>query len=140
MKQTMKDPVCGMSVQTERGLTALYRDQTIYFCSEYCQNKLLAQPEQYVAALVTPIHEEANENRRVAYFSMEVAVGARMPTYSGGLGVLAGDTLKSCADLRVPVVGVTLLYRKGYFDQKFDEWGGSWSGRSSGIRLTSSSF
>lgn len=55
---------------------------------------------------------------------MEVAVGASMPTYSGGLGVLAGDTLKSCADLRVPVVGVTLLYRKGYFEQSLDRQGG----------------
>jgi starch phosphorylase len=128
MKQTMKDPVCGMTVQTERGLTALYGDQTIYFCSEYCQNKFLAQPERYVAALVTPSHEEAKEHRRVAYFSMEVAVGSSMPTYSGGLGVLAGDTLKSCADLRVPVVGMTLLFRKGYFDQKFDQWGGQQEG------------
>src|SRR5215831_2378028 len=65
----------------------------------------------------------AKENRRVAYFSMEVAVGARMPTYSGCLGVLAGDTLKSCTDLRVPVVAVSLLYRKGYFDRQLDERG-----------------
>ena len=54
---------------------------------------------------------------------MEVAIGPGMPTYSGGLGVLAGDTLKSCADLRVPVVGVTLLFREGYFDQGLDEAG-----------------
>ena len=46
------------------------------------------------------------------------------PTYSGGLGVLAGDTLKTCADLHVPVVGVTLLYRKGYFEQSLDRQGG----------------
>lgn len=124
MNGTMKDPVCGMTVQMERGLTSLYHDQTIYFCSEYCRGKFLAQPERYFAALVTPSYDEAKEHRRVAYFSMEVAVGSSMPTYSGGLGVLAGDTLKSCADLRVPVVGMTLLFRQGYFDQKFDQWGG----------------
>jgi starch phosphorylase len=51
----------------------------------------------------------------VAYFSMEIGLVAGMPTYAGGLGVLAGDTLRSAADLGVPMVGVTLLHRKGYF-------------------------
>lgn len=59
----------------------------------------------------------------VAYFSMEIAVDAAMPTYAGGLGVLAGDTLRSCADLGVPVVAVTLLHRKGYLTQSFDSSG-----------------
>lgn len=61
--------------------------------------------------------------RSIAYFSMEIAIEPRIPTYSGGLGVLAGDTLRSCADLNVPVVAVTLLYEKGYFNQKLDEQG-----------------
>ena len=52
---------------------------------------------------------------RVAYFSVEIALSPSMPTYSGGLGVLAGDTIRSCADLGVKVVAVTLLHRKGYF-------------------------
>jgi starch phosphorylase len=51
----------------------------------------------------------------IAYFSMEICLERSMPTYSGGLGVLAGDTLRSAADLAVPVVAVTLLHRKGYF-------------------------
>ncbi len=55
---------------------------------------------------------------QVAYFSMEIALDAGMPTYSGGLGVLAGDTLRSAADLGIPVVAVTLLHRKGYFRQR----------------------
>ena len=59
--------------------------------------------------------------RTVAYFSMEVGLKASIPTYSGGLGVLAGDILKSAADLGVPIVGVTLLYRKGYFRQSFED-------------------
>lgn len=56
--------------------------------------------------------------RNVAYFSMEIGVSQNLPTYSGGLGILAGDILKSAADLGVPMVGVTLLYRKGYFRQE----------------------
>ena len=51
---------------------------------------------------------------------MEMALHPDIPTYSGGLGVLAGDTLRSCADLEVPIVGVTLLYRQGHFRQKLD--------------------
>lgn len=58
--------------------------------------------------------------RRIAYFSMEIAVDPSLPTYAGGLGVLAGDLLRSAADLGVPIVGVTLLCRKGYFRQKLD--------------------
>jgi len=61
-----------------------------------------------------------NEQRTIAYFSMEVGVEPAMPTYSGGLGVLAGDTIRSAADLRVSMVAVTLLYRKGYFRQKLE--------------------
>ncbi len=60
---------------------------------------------------------------RVAYFSMEIALNPAMPTYSGGLGILAGDTLRSAADLGVPLVAVSLVHRKGYFRQRLDEQG-----------------
>src|SRR5918999_3094395 len=60
---------------------------------------------------------------RVAYFSMEIALEQTLPTYSGGLGVLAGDTLRSAADLALPVVGVTLAHRRGYFRQHLDTHG-----------------
>lgn len=59
----------------------------------------------------------------VAYFSMDVAIDSGIPTYSGGLGVLAGDTLRSAADLGVPMVALTLAHRKGYFDQRLDAKG-----------------
>jgi starch phosphorylase len=59
----------------------------------------------------------------IAYFTMEVGLDTAMPTYSGGLGVLAGDTLKAAADLGLPLIGVTLLHRKGYFRQHLDEEG-----------------
>ncbi len=60
----------------------------------------------------------------IAYFSMEIALTDSIPTYSGGLGVLAGDTLRSAADLLLPFVAVTLLSRKGYFRQELtpDGW------------------
>jgi starch phosphorylase len=59
----------------------------------------------------------------IAYFSMEVGVDPAMHTYSGGLGVLSGDTLRAAADLGVPVVAVTLLHRRGYFRQHLDRVG-----------------
>jgi starch phosphorylase len=61
--------------------------------------------------------------RFVAYFSMEIALENAMPSYSGGLGVLAGDTIRAAADIRLPMVGVSLLYRKGYFRQLLGEDG-----------------
>ncbi len=68
-------------------------------------------------------HGKNNGKPKIAYFSMEIGIDERIPTYSGGLGVLAGDTLKSCADLNVPIVGVTLLSENGYFYQKIDDEG-----------------
>lgn len=61
--------------------------------------------------------------RIVAYFTMEIGLDPRIPTYSGGLGILAGDTLKAAAALSVPIIGVTLLNEKGYFRQVLDEEG-----------------
>ena len=66
-------------------------------------------------ALATP--------RTIAYFSMEIGLEASIPTYSGGLGVLAGDTLRAAADMGLPMVAVTLLHRKGYFRQRLDDQG-----------------
>jgi len=61
--------------------------------------------------------------RFIAYFSMEIALENAMPSYSGGLGVLAGDTIRAAADLRLPMVAVSLLYRKGFFTQRLSEDG-----------------
>lgn len=59
----------------------------------------------------------------VAYFSMEIAIAPEMPTYSGGLGILAGDTMRSAADLGLGLCAVTLLHRQGYFRQHLDAQG-----------------
>ncbi|MDD5306709.1 MAG: alpha-glucan family phosphorylase [Deltaproteobacteria bacterium] len=58
-----------------------------------------------------------------AYFSMEFCLHESLPIYSGGLGVLAGDHLKSASDLSIPLVGVGLLYKQGYFEQRIDRDG-----------------
>ncbi len=63
------------------------------------------------------VPNEGGELMKVAYFSMEIGISGNIPSYSGGLGILAGDHLKSCADLAIPLVGVTLLYKRGYFVQ-----------------------
>jgi starch phosphorylase len=60
---------------------------------------------------------------RIAYFSAEIGVSSSLPTYSGGLGVLAGDHIKAAADLELPLCAVTLLYKEGYFKQRVDEEG-----------------
>ncbi|HET6371631.1 MAG TPA: alpha-glucan family phosphorylase [Nitrospiria bacterium] len=64
--------------------------------------------------------DEFTQESRIAYFSMEIAIRSDIPTYSGGLGVLAGDTVRSAADLELPMVGVSLVSRAGYFRQEID--------------------
>jgi len=63
------------------------------------------------------------QSERIAYFTMEIGLRSDIPTYSGGLGVLAGDTVRSAADLELPLVTVTLANRAGYFHQRIDETG-----------------
>jgi len=60
---------------------------------------------------------------RIAYFSMEIALRSEIPTYSGGLGVLAGDTIRAAADMELPMVAVTLISHQGYFRQEIDPSG-----------------
>jgi len=60
---------------------------------------------------------------KIAYFSMEIGLRDEIPTFSGGLGILAGDTVKSAADLNLPFIAITLMSRKGYFRQEIDEKG-----------------
>ena len=61
--------------------------------------------------------------RTIAYFSMEIALSPELPTYSGGLGMLAGDTLRSAADTSSPIIAVSLAHRRGYFRQHLDAQG-----------------
>jgi starch phosphorylase len=65
----------------------------------------------------------AEQEVQIALFSMEIGIDHKMPTYSGGLGVLAGDILRSCADLSVPIAAITLASNKGYLYQRLDDEG-----------------
>lgn len=67
---------------------------------------------------------EKENNMLIAYFSMEYGIGEGLPIYSGGLGMLSGDHLKSSSDMGIPLIGVGLLYRKGYVQQVLnrDNW------------------
>lgn len=118
----VKDPVCGMSVMELR-IKMDHMGETFYFCSAFCRNLFAKDPERYSRLARAACAPELEKERSIAYFSMEIAVDSRIPTYSGGLGLLAGDTLRSCADLKIPAVGVTLLYEKGYFRQELDDQG-----------------
>ncbi len=119
MSTTQKDPVCGMVTMPDTDLVITFEGQTIRFCSEYCRDRFQQNPRRYLAT-ASHIDDDAKEGRRIAYFTMEVALNRDIPTYSGGLGVLAGDMLRTCADLHLPVVGVSMLWRKGYFEQVLD--------------------
>lgn len=72
---------------------------------------------------MTEILKEFIVEPKIAYFSMEIGLKREIPTYGGGLGVLAGDTIRSSSDLNLPVVAVTLISKKGYFRQDIDENG-----------------
>src|SRR5579862_5048244 len=76
-----------------------------------------------LGAILSPL-DPLLKRTRIAYFSMEIAIRPEIHTYAGGLGILAGDTARSCADLGLPVVFVTLLSRGGYFQQSFADNGG----------------
>ncbi len=101
----VRDPICGMPLdEKEAEFKAAVRGRTYYFCSEYCMRIYL-------------------EGERIAYFSMEIGLTDDIPTFSGGLGVLAGDTIRSSADLKIPLVAVSLVSRKGYLKQEITREG-----------------
>lgn len=93
--------------------------------SEYVErvSKFAAQNENYLSQSPKTFGKVTAENP-VAYFCAEYGVHNSLPIYSGGLGILAGDHLKSASDMNVPLVGIGLFYRYGYFRQKIshDGW------------------
>lgn len=83
--------------------------------------EFLARARELGAELTAYLDRPLSSAPAVAYFSPEFGISASLPLYSGGLGILAGDHLKAAGDLGVPVIGVGLLYRSGYFVQSFDD-------------------
>src|SRR3990172_3113003 len=111
------DPVCKMVVMEDSSTERVeYRKKTYHFCGKGCKEQFEKDPEYYLGKGTV----QMNGHLAVAYFSMEVGLEAEMPTYSGGLGALAGDTIRAAADLKIPMVAVTLLHRQGYCRQKLE--------------------
>lgn len=96
----IRDPVCGLPLtETKEEFDAEVRGRTYHFCGEYCKRAFL-------------------RGKKIAYFCMEIGLNPDIHSYCGGLGVLAGDMIKSSADLKIPLVGVTLVSSKGYIKQE----------------------
>ncbi len=112
------DPVCGMPVDERAGVSLESKGERLWFCTDFCKQQFARHPGAYGHPSRSAKAALDWSARRVAYFTMEVALTNEIPTYSGGLGVLSGDTLRSCADLDVPSVCVSLVHRKGYFRQE----------------------
>lgn len=83
-------------------------------------NFVMEEFDKYMAKEAVSVNEALRPERPVAYFSTEYGLHESLPIYSGGLGVLSGDHLKSASDLRLPLVAVGLLYKNGYFRQTLD--------------------
>jgi starch phosphorylase len=90
------------------------------FVKEY--NKVVKNFDDYMTSKDTWFNKKYPENKSnlIAYFSAEYGLDQTIPIYSGGLGILSGDHLKSASDLGIPLVGVGLLYKHGYFHQKIE--------------------
>ena len=80
-------------------------------------DRVAGQIEHYMKARTWYQEQHDEPNARIAYFSMEFGLHESVPVYSGGLGILAGDHLKSASDLGLPLSGVSMMYREGYFRQ-----------------------
>ena len=93
------------------------------FVKEY--EKVLKNYEDYMNSRDTWFNKKYPENKKdlIAYFSAEYGLDETIPIYSGGLGILSGDHLKSASDLGLPLVGIGLLYKNGYFHQKIEAYG-----------------
>ncbi|MBR0427702.1 MAG: alpha-glucan family phosphorylase [Clostridia bacterium] len=93
------------------------------FVKEY--NKVVKNFDDYMTSKDTWFNKKYPENKNdlIAYFSAEYGLDQTIPIYSGGLGILSGDHLKSASDLGIPLVGVGLLYKNGYFNQKIEGYG-----------------
>lgn len=92
---------------------------------EYIQlyNDVMAEFDAYMAQPLEALNEDLTPVHPIAYFSTEYGLTESVAIYSGGLGVLSGDHLKSASDMRIPLIGIGLLYREGYFKQEIDEHG-----------------
>ena len=116
-----KNPVKFLKSVDQDKLEAVSRD--IAFVKEY--DKIVDDFDGYMSSKNTWFNQKYPENRNdlIAYFSAEYGLDQTIGIYSGGLGILSGDHLKSASDLGIPLVAVGLLYKNGYFNQIIDRYG-----------------
>ena len=116
-----KNPVKFLKRVSQERLEKAAKDAS--FVKEY--EKILKNYEDYTQSQDTWFNKKYPNNKKdlIAYFSAEYGLDETIPIYSGGLGILSGDHLKSASDLGIPLVGVGLLYKNGYFNQKIEAYG-----------------
>ncbi len=116
-----KNPVKFLKIVTQEKLEEAANNAE--FLKEY--DKIIEDFENYMKSKNTWFAKKYpnNKNNSIAYFSAEYGLDQVLPIYSGGLGILSGDHLKSASDLGVPLVAVGLLYKNGYFHQKINGYG-----------------
>ena len=116
-----KNPVKFLKLVSQEKLEKVSKDQK--FLEEY--NVIANNYENYINSKNTWFSKNypKNENNLIAYFSAEYGLDETIPIYSGGLGILSGDHLKSASDLGLPFVAVGMLYKEGYFIQKLSKYG-----------------
>ena len=113
-----KNPVKFLKQVSQERLENASKD--ILFLKDY--DKVVENFEDYMKSKNTWFSNKYpnNKNDLIAYFSAEYGLDETIPIYSGGLGILSGDHLKSASDLGIPLVAIGLLYKNGYFHQKID--------------------
>ena len=113
-----KNPIKFLKHVSQERLEDVAKDVT--FLKEY--DKIVEDFEGYMNSKNTWFNKMYPEEKEdlIAYFSAEYGLDQTIPIYSGGLGILSGDHLKSASDLGIPLVAVGLLYKNGYFNQKID--------------------
>ena len=116
-----KNPVKFLNRVSQERLEKAANDSN--FVKEY--EKILKNYDDYMNSKDTWFSKKYPDNKKdlIAYFSAEYGLDETIPIYSGGLGILSGDHLKSASDLGLPLVGVGLLYKNGYFNQKIESYG-----------------
>ena len=117
-EQSEKNPVKFLKHVSQERIEKAAKD--IAFLKEY--DKIVSDYEGYMNSKSTWFSNKYPENKNdlIAYFSAEYGLDQTIPIYSGGLGILSGDHLKSASDLGIPLVAVGLLYKNGYFNQKIN--------------------
>ncbi len=119
-EEVYQNPIAMLGRVSQARLKELAQDNGFVSNVERVYNKLhtYLQEEKWYQELNLP------QDMQIAYFSMEFGLAEALPVYSGGLGVLAGDHLKSASDMGIPLIGIGLLYRQGYFRQRLnaDGW------------------